>query len=678
MNNIEKNPLLPPDLKASCELSPIPFAVYYVKNGRFQAYLVSAGFCKMYESTSEKLLKRLNGDNPFVNIPERDELWKLVKDFSEKDIPLNAIFHEYIGKGNNRKLYTIHAIGTREYTDDGRKYSIVRYNEVSDADRRMLFSAEQLEIKRQREREIAIMDGLSRDYDVVWFLEGKSHAVSLIRSKKGVGVVDSAVKAIKNIGIYDDAIAYHIQNFVIPEDRERMIEGTAFEVLAARVPENRLYSLNYRQDNGHGGIRYLQICYAHAGDNDYVVGIRNIESIIRDELAIQDKLSNALERAEAADKAKSSFLFNVSHDIRTPLNAIIGFTDLAEKYESDREKVLSYRAKVKTASLQLLDILNNVLEMACIENGKIKIENEVNDTRIFHNNWVDMFSADLRKKNLTLTTQFSVTHPYLYMDKTHMTEIFMNVLSNAIKYTADGGHITVTSRELKGRTADEVIVETVIEDNGIGMSTEFCNQVFEEFARERTAQTMKIQGTGLGLAIVKRLVDLMNGTISISSKIGHGTKVTICTPHQIAEEPKYIAKPDNTWDSEKFRGKRILLAEDNELNAEIALEVLKDAGLEVDIVSDGLACINKLKASPTGTYNLILMDIQMPNMNGYKTTQYIRNLPNPDMAQIPIVAMTANAFKEDVDRAFESGMNGHIPKPIDIAKMMSTLGEFLK
>ena len=402
--------------------------------------------------------------------------------------------------------------------------------------------------------------------------------------------------------------------------------------------------------------------------------IRELNKLLKEQ---QEHLAKAKEKAETANQAKTTFLFNMSHDIRTPLNAIIGFTELEERHPEAVEVNREYRKKVKLASRQLLDILNNVLEMARIESKQIIIEEELNNTREFFDAWTSVFEGEMKKKNLTFETSYEIEHPYLYFDRTHVMELLMNILSNSVKYTANNGKIFAGVRNLPGGKEGECIVETTVRDNGIGMSKAFQAQIFEQFSRERNSSQSGIQGTGLGMAIVKRIVEMMNGTITIKSKLGEGTETIICLPHHIGQEPAGQDVTENPATEFDFSGKRILLVEDNDLNAEIAEELLVAGGFKVERACDGVECVNMVNKARAGYYDLILMDIQMPNMNGYKATQKIRRLDDPGKAKIMILAMTANAFKEDQQDAINAGMDGHIAKPIDIHKMFQMIKKAL-
>ena len=395
----------------------------------------------------------------------------------------------------------------------------------------------------------------------------------------------------------------------------------------------------------------------------------------------EEELEKAAIEARMANEAKTRFLFNMSHDIRTPINAIIGFADLLEKHLDDKKRVLDYISKIKHSSSFLLSLINYVLEMARIESGKATLKTETGDLKNLVNTLNDVFEPSIEEKKLQYTCNLKVENPYVHCDKTKLREILLNVISNSIKYTPEGGSVTVDITE-EGHDAEKKVsfYRFTIEDTGIGMSKEYLPHIFEEFSREHTSTESKVIGTGLGLPIVKSLVDLMGGTIEVSSEVAVGTKTIIILPFLVSEEECKDAvqeQQESTKLLALLMGKRILLAEDNELNAEIAITILEEEGLKVEWAEDGIKCLEMLKKVPEDYYDMILMDIQMPNMDGYRTTEEIRSLPDK-RAQIPIVAMTANVFDEDKKKAYEAGMNGYIVKPIDTKAIFSTLGEILQ
>ena len=392
-----------------------------------------------------------------------------------------------------------------------------------------------------------------------------------------------------------------------------------------------------------------------------------------------EEIRKSAEKARKANEAKTRFLFNMSHDIRTPMNAIVGFSGLLEKSLHDEKKSLGYIKKIRVSSDILLTIINQVLEMARIESGKITLNPESVNIREMVEAMNTVFESSLTKKSLEYQCSLNVVHDQILCDKTKMEEIILNVVSNSIKYTNPHGKITVSIDELDSEDEKNANYKVVVEDNGIGMSQDYLPHIFEEFSREHTSTETRVAGTGLGLPIVKSLVDRMGGTIEVESEEGKGTRFImkfsfpVSLENQVREKEKQNI-PDIT---EKLKGKRILLAEDNDLNAEIAETVLVEAGIEVKRVEDGLQCIEELKKMPENYYDVILMDVQMPNMDGYTATQRIRDLDD-SRAEIPIIAMTANAYDEDRRKAQEAGMDGFLAKPLDVDEMMRLLAQIIK
>lgn len=389
-------------------------------------------------------------------------------------------------------------------------------------------------------------------------------------------------------------------------------------------------------------------------------------------------LKEAADQADSANKAKSTFLFNMSHDIRTPMNAILGFTELAKKNANNPQVLTDYLNKIQMSGKGLLSILDKVLEISRIESGKTTLEESPQEAGKVLDSCVVMMDPEIEKKHLIVTAKKEISTPYIYFDATRITEIILNILSNAIKYTADGGRIDCKLTQSPNLDEGWIYQELSIQDNGIGMSEEFQKHVFDLFVREHSTTTSGIPGTGLGMGITKKLVDLMNGTITVQSKVGEGTTVTVKIPVRIATYEDTQPKHSKEFtEKERLQGKHILLAEDNDLNAEIAITLLEEEGLKVDRAIDGVECVKKLEYSAQGYYELILMDIQMPSMNGYQATEKIRQLSDKKKAEIPIIAMTANAFSEDKAKAISSGMNDHVAKPIDMDILVATMLKYV-
>ena len=402
----------------------------------------------------------------------------------------------------------------------------------------------------------------------------------------------------------------------------------------------------------------------------------------KDTKKLNDKLEIALKKAEDASLAKTRFLNNMSHDIRTPMNAILGYAQLMEEElkEKDLPETSDHLEKLQQSGNLLLSIINNVLDMARIESGKMEIDENYGRIEDIRQTLFEIFGDEAKKKNIALHYTINVEHEHILTDTTKVKEIFVNILSNAIKYTPSGGSVMINIDELVCDEPGYMMVRTRVSDTGIGMSQDYLTKIFDAFTRERNTTKSKITGSGLGMSIVKRYVDLLGGTIDVESEPGKGSTFTVTLKHRIADESYYVKKHDegSGTASKILEGRNILLAEDNDLNAEIAEAILERAGLKTERVEDGIQCVNRIMQMPVGTYDVILMDIQMPKMDGYKATQEIRNLPDKDKACIPIIAMTANAFEEDKREAIAAGMNEHIAKPVQADKLLSILSEVIR
>lgn len=395
--------------------------------------------------------------------------------------------------------------------------------------------------------------------------------------------------------------------------------------------------------------------------------------------SLRRALNQALDDANAANNAKTAFLFSMSHDIRTPMNAITGYASLAKKYIGNTEQVKGYLDKIDVSGTRLLALINQVLEMSRVESGKvvllevptsIKEKNEVIDV---------IFSEQARSAGIELLIESkNIVHDYVLTDGDRLDQIINNVISNAIKYTKEGGTVKYSVEERACDTDGYGMYVFTVADTGIGMSKEFIPKMFETFSRAENSTVSRIQGTGLGMPIVKKLVELMKGSIDIESKLGEGTTFTISIPMKITSEPKSSDEKTEKLADISLAGMRVLLVEDNEMNREIAGEILTDYDVEVEFAEDGDIAVEMVQNAKPGWYNLILMDIQLPRMDGYTATKMIRAIDDRRLASIPIIAMTANAFEEDRQNAIKAGMNGHLGKPIDVEKLVDTLMEYIK
>ena len=544
------------------------------------------------------------------------------------------------------------------------------------------------EQRKKNEQEIAehrgVVEVLGKEYSSVYLVNTETGLMEPYRLKDGIR--RHYGDAMEAGLLWDDGVADYARRFVREDYREEFLRKCTLDNLMAELQEDgEIFTYEYINDrDGEQHVyRVIASLLPDSKVRHIVLGFADINEEREKELAMQKALQDACRRAEAANGAKSAFLFNMSHDIRTPMNAIIGFTNMLEKNREDEGTFHHCVENIKVSSNYLLNLINNVLDLARIESGKATLDDTAvwNDKQ-FNNNLVTVFSSELEKKHLTLHRSFEITHHDVYVDTTKLEQIFMNILSNAVKYTPPGGDIYMTVTEVPCEKEGYCCYRTVIEDTGIGMSQEFLPHIFDEFAREKNSTESRIAGTGLGMGITKKMVDLMNGTIEVESELGKGTRVTICLPHRIASEAERRIMGEKrdrlVCDLSVFAGKRILLAEDNDLNAEIAIAVLEEAGFAVEHAEDGIICVDMLERREAGYYDLILMDIQMPNMDGYKATGIIRSMKDPRKAAIPIIAMTANAFEEDRKNAFAAGMNGHIAKPVNVNRLYETLAEILK
>ena len=468
-----------------------------------------------------------------------------------------------------------------------------------------------------------------------------------------------------------------LATFIHPDDRQSFIDNTLREKIIESFNNNKTHAVDFRLMKSNGESLYYQERFIALKDEDgKIIGmiacLRNIDDEIRKELGIRKELEDAIIAAEAANKAKSSFLFNMSHDIRTPMNAIIGFTDIASKYIDDKKRVEESLEKVRMSSDHLLSLINDVLDMSRVESGNVVIQEEPNNIKATLDNLYSIMAGNGKAKELTLSLNVdsSLVHQWVYVDRLHLMRILTNIVSNSIKYTNPGGKIDISLEELPCEKQDYAHYRYTISDTGIGMSKEFLEHIYEPFLRAESATKSGITGTGLGMSITKSLVELMDGTISIDSEVGKGTTVVIDLENKISD-PVQVNNDINDTQYEVLAGKKVLLVEDNELNREIALDILEEEGIIVDTANDGDIAVDKVK---NNEYSIVLMDIQMPKMNGYEATREIRKF-NKD---IPIVAMTANAFDEDKQSAAEAGMNGHITKPIDVTKLKDTIASFFK
>ena len=535
--------------------------------------------------------------------------------------------------------------------------------------------------EKEQQKAMARMGAeIQRAYEIVKFVSRSCTSIYRINMQDGrlmhVSTVNEKVhNALGNEGDARERFLEFCEKLVKPEWREEMLAFTNLDWVREQLKTQSI--IKHEFECSACGWVIGSFVAGKRGDDGYCTEVVwttvDVNEQKKKELSQLNALEDAKRAAVEANRAKSSFLLNMSHDIRTPMNAIIGFTGLLEKHQEEPERRQDYLNKLKESSALLLGLINNVLEMSRIEKGHLDLDVQACGVEQMYDMFCSVFLDMMIQKGITFCHSMDVEHEFLFCDPIKVRDVVLNLLSNAYKYTPSGGKVELYIREVPCEEEGFAIIETVVKDNGLGMSAEFIPHIFEEFSREHNTTDVKVEGTGLGMPIVKNLLDLMGGTIEVESELGKGTTFKVYIKHRIAKKSDVINVDMPDVSDVDFRGRRILLAEDNDLNAEITMEVLKDIDLVVERAEDGQRCVEMIDAAPAGYYDLILMDIQMPRMNGYEATRIIRQMKDKEKANITILAMTANAFEEDKREAIESGMNAHLSKPIEVEKLIKTL-----
>lgn len=534
---------------------------------------------------------------------------------------------------------------------------------------------ERTEYQRHMQEQLAIFHAFSKDYLNIFLVDAKHDKAKILKLD---GYVTSGLDKNQDIEYpYYAVCRKYINERVHPDDQEIMYAAMRPEKVLEQLKEHEEYVGSYKI-LVDGEKHYFQFKYMRLEETGQTLaGFQNIDAIIMKEREQQEVLSEALEAAEHSSRAKTTFLNSMSHDIRTPLNAIIGFTALAESHIEDQEAVKTYLSKINVSGNHLLSLVNDVLDMSHIESGTVRLEEVPVNLPEMVGDLCTIIQTSTASKQIELRTHINrLVHENVEADKLRLNQVLLNILGNAMKFTKAGGHIFFEVTELPGEKEGYAQYEFRISDTGIGMSEEFKEHIFEAFSREQTSTISGIQGTGLGMSIAKNLIELMGGTIRVESELGKGTEFTVSVELRYCDKITEKLKEDT--EEQEFKGLKVLLVEDNELNREIAVELLSQEGFIMDTVTDGLEAVERLRDAGPGQYDLVLMDIQMPVMDGYEAARQIRKLDNLWAANLPIVAMTANAFEEDRQKALEAGMNEHVAKPIDIPKLLETLRNVMR
>ena len=597
----------------------------------------------------------------------RDD-WSLVKDFVNKDKLLYDL-------ENDRAV----SVAFRFFIDGRLVFYRLKAAKTPDSDNHIVVTLENVdeeetakaERKAVADRDMAVISGLSDDFGCVVYVDYESLSEVLYRFDP---LFERFVPGWSKIDNFGKRLEVLVNSVVHPSDREAFCAATQPSVVLDKVEQDHMYFVNFRLQINDEDVYYqIKFVKDEYSKNHVIAGFHSVDAETKREMA-------NLEKAELANKAKSAFLFNMSHDIRTPLNAMIGFTDMAIKNIEDKGKALDCLKKSKLSSEHLLSLVNDVLDMSRIESGKVELDLNPVNLDENGNDYVPMLKSLAEKKNVDFKyVSHNIQNRYVYVDFLRLNQVIINVVSNAVKYTPSGGFVSLDVSQIPSDREGYGVYEFVISDTGIGMSPEYQSHLFDEFSRERTSTVSKQQGTGLGLAISKRIIDMMEGTIDVESEVGKGSKFTIRVPMRLQENPEAVEQVRFAYSEQEsisFEGFKVLVVEDNELNLEISKDILENAGVIVESAEDGSIAIERLKEKGPDYYDCILMDIQMPVMDGFEATRKIRKM-FPDK-RIPIVALSANAFDEDRRKSLEAGMDGHLSKPIVMAQLEDALKKFLR
>lgn len=627
-----------------------------------------------YESQNELMEKGFDMIATSVLDEDREELLKSIGELKKEG---DSVSVEYRVQHADGKI--LHVMGNIKIIKEHGELYYQRF--LLDCTTKKL-QEKKIQVEKER-RQMELIHALSVDYNLVCFFDLDTGIGRPLRKTECEDYVLDAI-FVEKLSLKESMERY-IQTCVLVDDRELVRQACSKEKLKEELAEKNIFHINYRTLCGNE-IRYFQMKAVRAGkwedSHGVVLGFHSVDEEIRKEMEKKRLLEEALLQANKANRAKSVFLSNMSHDIRTPMNAIVGFTNLAIDHIDRKEEVEGYLGKIQTSGKHLLNLINDVLDMSRIESGKIHLAEKPYSLSDILYGLENILQADMSEKQLRFQMDIvNLENDEIYCDKLRLNQVFLNLLSNAVKYTENGGTISLIVTEKSEVLDGYGNYEFYIKDTGIGMSKEFISHIFEPFERERNSTISRIQGTGLGMAITKNIIDMMNGTIQVKSEQGVGTEIIVSFTFRLNNGEKIdhseAKEKPASLEQKNFSTGRILLVEDIEMNQEIAVAILSEAGYCTEVAENGQIAVDMIKDSDPGYYQLVLMDIQMPVMNGYEATRAIRKLEDKELASIPILAMSANAFEEDKQEAIKSGMNGHIAKPIDVKNLFDTLSEIL-
>lgn len=651
---------------------PGGFFIYHADDDE-QIIYANAALLRIFQCSTMDEFKELTG-NSFRGMVHHDDLEAVEKSINEQ-ISNSQYNLDYVEYRIVRKDGTIRWLEDYGHFIHSESAGDVFYVFVGDATEK---KNQQKLISQEYLRRLEVIKGLSVNYESILYVDLEKDEILpyrlSARTKRQFGRELRARK-------YLDFITSYINTWVHPEDRQMLSQSVSLPYIRAKLLRAKSYSINYRILTGEEST-YLQLRIVNVSNSRHIsqiiMGYRGIDEDIQREMEQRKMLEEALHSANLAIAAKQTFLSNISHDMRTPLNAILGYTALAKEYISDSNVVLDYLSKIDTSGRQLLDFIEKVLDVTWTESNDTRIsETECSLTAIIQDIY-NSFRQKAEDKNIHFTTDSSaLIHYDVYGDPEKISHLLRNLVSNAINFTNPGGIVSITATETKNLASSYATFQFIIKDNGIGISEDFQENLFEPFEREKNTTISGISGSGLGLAIAKNLVDLMGGSIHVDSTVGCGSTFTVTLRLPIQDQP--LSADSATEDIlTQLLNQKILLVEDNEINLEIETELLSGLGLIIDTAENGKDAIEKVAGSTPNEYSLILMDIQMPIMDGWQAAKAIRELDNPALARIPIIALSANAFESDKRASIESGMNAHLPKPLDIPYLLETVAKILQ
>ena len=651
---------------------PGGFFIYHA-DGDEQIIYANAALLRIFQCSTMDEFKELTG-NSFRGMVHHDDLEAVEKSINEQ-ISNSQYNLDYVEYRIVRKDGTIRWLEDYGHFIHSESAGDIFYVFVGDATEK---KNQQKLISQEYLRRLEVIKGLSVNYESILYVDLEKDEVLpyrlSARTKRQFGRELRARK-------YLDFITSYINTWVHPEDRQMLSQSVSLPYIRAKLLRAKSYSINYRILTGEEST-YLQLRIVNVSNSRHIsqiiMGYRGIDEDIQREMEQKKMLEEALHSANLAIAAKQTFLSNISHDMRTPLNAILGYTALAKEYISDSNTVLDYLSKIDTSGRQLLDFIEKVLDVTWTESNDTRIsETECSLTAIIQDIY-NSFRQKAEEKNIHFSTDLSaLTHYDVYGDPEKISHLLRNLVSNAINFTNPGGIVSIAATETKNLASSYATFQFIIKDNGIGISKDFQESLFEPFEREKNTTISGISGSGLGLAIAKNLVDLMGGSIHVDSTVGCGSTFTVTLRLPIQDQP--LSADSATEDIlTQLLNQKILLVEDNEINLEIETELLSGLGLIIDTAENGKDAIEKVAGSTPNEYSLILMDIQMPIMDGWQAAKAIRELDNPALARIPIIALSANAFESDKRASIESGMNAHLPKPLDIPYLLETVAKILQ